>query len=137
MMNKLSPSPACNKDEAVGAMFKEKTSSHDQHYGCPGDFWTSLSSYIVYNSREGLDGSLPRDVYEDNQEYKKRSALHAEVIGPLRALLMLEIGERGRLNNESLRTVQLSTVEQCRRHLERAKFINAIMAAHRLTDSAD
>ena len=43
-------------------------------------FWTNIYSGIVYDGEDGGVGSMPRDIYDDDPGYLKRSALHREVI---------------------------------------------------------
>jgi hypothetical protein len=137
MMKKPSPSPADEEDAEFEAYIAATYDYHGVRCDCGGGFWTSLETDIVYNCRDGGDGSMPRDIYDDDPEHQKRTALHAEVLGPLRTLLALEAAERDRLNTLAAGAEQISLVEQCRRHLERVKAIRGIMDAHRLTDSAD
>jgi hypothetical protein len=49
-------------------------------------YWTNLYSGIVFDGADGGNGSMPRDVYDDNPDYLKRSALHGEVIPLFRQL---------------------------------------------------
>jgi hypothetical protein len=46
---------------------------------CDG-YWTNLYSGIVFADKDGDSGSIPRDIYDDDLGYLKRSALHREVI---------------------------------------------------------
>jgi hypothetical protein len=102
-----------------------------------GSYWKNIYSGIVYACRVGCTGSLPRDAYDDDADYCKGSALHEEVMEPLRVLIDLESAERDRINAMAIGTPQASLWEQHLNQLERVKAIHSIMAAHRLTDSAD
>jgi len=60
----------------------------DQPLGT-GGYWTNLYSGVVFAGEDGGAGSVPRDVYDDDHEYLKRSALHGEVVPLFRQLLDL------------------------------------------------
>jgi hypothetical protein len=137
MMKKPSPSPVDSEQKELHAISRNMAGHPSKRLGFDDGYWTSLDTDIVYSCREGLTGSLPREVYDDDWEYQKRSALHADVMAPLRRLLALEAAERDRLITLAAGAEQTPLAEQCRRHLERVKAIHAIMAAHWLTDSAD
>jgi len=55
------------------------TFDETDHYASTG-YWTNIYSDIVYDGEDGGAGSMPRDIYDDDPEYLKRSALHSEVI---------------------------------------------------------
>jgi hypothetical protein len=55
------------------------TFDETDHYAFTG-YWTNLYSGIVFADKDGDSGSLYRDVYDDDKDYCKRSALHSEVM---------------------------------------------------------
>jgi hypothetical protein len=60
---------------------------------CDG-YWTNLYSGIVFANKDGDSGSIPRDIYEDDPDYLKRSAYHCEVIPLFYSFMELEEKER-------------------------------------------
>jgi len=68
------------------------TFDETDHYALTG-CWTNIYSGIVFADKNGDSGSLPRDVYDEDKDYRKRSALHSEVIPLIQRLLELEENE--------------------------------------------
>ena len=56
---------------------------------CDG-YWTNLYSGLVFADKDGDSGSMPRDIYDDDPGFLKRSALHREVIPLFCQYLKLE-----------------------------------------------
>jgi hypothetical protein len=102
---------------------------------CGRGFWTNIHSGVVFDCREGGNGSMPRDIYDDDPDYLKRSALHKEVIEPLRVLLRLHTADHKRLNSWLLAGGPVAPGELAHAYHERAQAIGALMDAHLLTDS--
>lgn len=100
-----------------------------------GSYWKNIYSGIVYSCRDGCNGSLPRDAYDDDADYCKRSALHKEVLEPLRVLIDLEAAEHEQINRWLRAPDDFSDAGRIQRHLARRKAIRALMDAHTLTDS--
>ena len=74
---------------------------------CDG-YWTNLYSGLVFADKDGNSGSLYRDVYDDDKDYCKRSALHSEVIPLFCRYLELEEKEHHESPRVSRRPVGLS-----------------------------
>lgn len=100
----------------------------DQPFGTR-DYCTNLYSGIVFNGEDGGCGSMPRDVYDDDPEYLKRSALHGEVVPLFRQLKALREQENqlAKLGVDPMDR-QMVSVRNTREQL-----IAGLMRVHRLT----
>lgn len=95
---------------------------------CDG-YWTNLYSGLVFADIDGDSGSLPRDVYDENKDFCKRSALHSEVT-PL-FCRYLELEEKEHLLAKLVagpKDPQMAAVSKAR-----SKLIVDLMHVHRLT----
>ena len=95
---------------------------------CDG-YWTNLYSGLVFADKDGDSGSLYRDVYDDDKDYCKRSALHSEVM-PL-FCRYLELEEKENLLAKlgaGPKDPQMAAVSKAR-----SKLIVDLMHVHRLT----
>ena len=97
-------------------------------YTCDG-YWTNLYSGLVFADKDGDSGSMPRDIYDDDPGYLKRSALHLEVIPLFCRYLELEEKEH-----------QLAKLGACPKNPQiaavskaKSKLIFDLMQVHRLT----
>ena len=43
-------------------------------------YWADITTGIVYYSKVDWDGSIPRDIYEVDLAFARRSALHSELV---------------------------------------------------------
>ena len=95
---------------------------------CDG-YWTNLYSGLVFADIDGDSGSLPRDVYEDNKDYCKRSALHSEVTPLFCRYLELEEKEHQLAKlGAGPKDPHMAAISKARR-----KLIVDLMHVHRLT----
>ena len=95
---------------------------------CDG-YWTNLYSGIVFAGKDGDSGSMPRDIYEDDPEYLKHSALHREVIPLFYRYMELEDEEKLLAElGASSKDPQMKSISKAR-----SKLIVALMHVHRLT----
>ena len=92
-------------------------------------YWTNIYTGIVYDGEDGGTGSLPRDIYDDDPEYLKRSALHLEVIPLFCRYLELDEKEHqlSRLG-AGPKDPQMAAISKAR-----SKLIVDLIHAHRLT----
>lgn len=95
---------------------------------CDG-YWTNLYSGIVFADKDGDSGSLCRDLYDDNKDYCKRSALRSEVTPLFCRYLELEekehqLAKLGAGPNDP----QMAAISKARN-----KLIVDLMHVHRLT----
>jgi hypothetical protein len=98
------------------------------HYAFTG-YWTNIYSGIVFADKDGNSGSLYRDMYDDDKDYCKRSALHSEVIPLIQRLLKLEE------NEERLARLGIHPLDyrMARLRKSRQESINELMQVHLLT----
>ncbi|MEN9778856.1 MAG: hypothetical protein RL753_875 [Bacteroidota bacterium] len=98
-----------------------------------GGYWTNLYDDTVYCCAAGCSSSLPRDMYDDDEEYQKRSALHNEVIPVFRRLRELA-AEEHRLARLGVhpRDPKMNRLRTARRSA-----ILALQHAHWLTERGD
>ena len=95
---------------------------------CDG-YWTNLYSGLVFADIDGDSGSLPRDVYDDNKDYCKRSALHSEVTPLFCRYLELEEKEHQLAKlGAGPKDPQMASISKAR-----SKLIVDLMHVHRLT----
>ena len=104
------------------------TFDETDHYAFTG-CWTNIYSGIVFADKDGYSGSLPRDVYDEDKDYRKRSALHSEVIPLIQRLLELEEDE-GRLARVGTHPLDL---RMTRLRKSRQESICELMRVHMLT----
>lgn len=92
-------------------------------------YWTNIYSGIVFADKDGDSGSLYRDIYDDDNDYCKRSALHSEVIPLIQRLLELEENEErlARLGTHPL------DHRMARLRKSRQESIDELMRVHLLT----
>ena len=87
-------------------------------------YWADMASGVVYSSKDGADGSLPREVYHEDAEFARRSALHREVVPLFLQLHALEVQERQLM----LRLEKSAD--------QRNQCMEKLRDSHRLTDAA-
>ena len=104
------------------------TFDETDHYAFTG-YWTNIYSGIVFADKDGDSGSLYRDMYDDDKDYCKRSALHSEVIPLIQRLLELEANEErlARLGTHP------SDNRMARLRKSRQESIDELMRVHLLT----
>lgn len=104
------------------------TFDETDHYAFTG-YWTNIYSGIVFADKDGNSGSLYRDMYDDDKDYCKRSALHSEVIPLIQRLLELEANEErlARLGTHP------SDNRMARLRKSRQESIDELMRVHLLT----
>jgi hypothetical protein len=118
-----------NTNSRIGAT-DEIDNFLDVACGCGGGWWTSLYSGIVYDDHDGGCGSYPREFYDDDAEYQKRSALHQEVIPVFSRLRELEAAE----SQLARRGFQLTDPRVVRVRALREMELRKLERAHWLTD---
>jgi hypothetical protein len=95
---------------------------------CDG-YWTNLYSGLVFADKDGDSGSLYRDVYDDDKDYCKRSALHSEVMPLFCRYLELEEKERQFAKlGAGPKDPQMAAISKAR-----SKLTVDLMHVHRLT----